>query len=86
MKKFKKKCLKEDVVVNCKTKKQAERLLKWATSKGLKWSDGRSYFRNTSWNENGEKTCYCLCVGMHDDTFHANCLNYKILSFKEALK
>jgi len=85
MKKFKNKCLKEDVAVNCKTKKQAEQFLKWATSKGLKWADGRSYFRNTNWNENGEKTCYYLCDGMYDDGFQAKYLNYKILSFKEAL-
>ena len=86
MKKFKKKCLKEDVVVNCKTKKQAEQLLTWATSKGLKWSDGRSYFNNSSWNEKGKRTCYFLYDGMYDDTFQANNLKYKILSFEEALK
>ena len=86
IKKFKKKCLKEDVAVNCKTKKQAEQFLKWATSKGLKWSNGRSYFNNTSWNRFGKRTCYFLCVGMYDDTLQAKRHNHTILSFKEALK
>ena len=86
MKKFKKKCLKEDVAVNCKTKKQAEQFLKWATSKGLKGADGRSYFRNTSWNDYGERTCYYLYDGMYSDNTFSKRHNHTILSFEEALK
>jgi hypothetical protein len=57
--KFNKKILNKGNVVICRTKKQAEALLKWAHERGFQWMDGEPFADsdgvNTSWDKFNKK-------------------------------
>ena len=87
MKKFKyKKIMKENTVVHCQSKKQAKQLLKWADSKGLRWSSNRSYLEDLNYDMYRGKTCYYLTLGFYCDSHFYKNKNYTILSFEEVIK
>ena len=52
MKKFDyNKIVQPKTAVHCKIEKQANELLKWADSKGLRWADGESYLKTNEYQE-----------------------------------
>lgn len=57
------KIMQPNTVVHCKTEEQAENLLKWVDSKGLKWGSGDSYLNKTRYSTYGDETCYKLQNG-----------------------
>jgi len=74
-----------DTVVHCTTDVQAFELLNWASSKGLKWSDGTAYssYKNC-YPHYRSKTCYDILSGYYTDIDNCKRNNYNILKFEEA--
>ncbi len=56
----------KDVVVNCKTKGEADEFLKFLDNKGIKWNSGNSIFKFGiyDYSEFKETTCFLLKTGM----------------------
>lgn len=56
----------KDVVVNCKTKGEADEFLKFLDNKGIKWNSGNSIFKSGiyDYSEFKETTCFLLKTGM----------------------
>lgn len=78
------KIMREKVAVNCKTEEQANTLLKWADSKGLKWNSGEKYLEGDwRWTVSKQNTCYNLFKGIYVSLNER--LGYAILSYEEAL-
>jgi hypothetical protein len=78
------KIMKPKTVVHCITEAQANELLKWADSKGLKWCDGSSYMEYNNWREYNQETCYYLYKGEFCDKKYYKAKGYTVLSFEEA--
>ena len=79
------KIIKENTVVHCKTEDQANELLTWADSVGLRWVDGESYLGSNNYNEYGDKTCYYLFENGYGDLDWCIDEDYKVIPFEEAL-
>jgi hypothetical protein len=78
------KIMKENVVVHCDTEEKANNLLLWADSKGLKWSDYKSYKYNF-WNVYWQKTCYDLYNGEFTNYNYYKNNNYKIYKYEDVI-
>ena len=84
--KFNKELIMQDsTVVHCRTEEQANQLLEWADSIGLKWITGNSYKNYTNYISYHEQTCYYLYEGTYTDLEFYKEKGYKILSFEEAI-
>lgn len=91
--KFNKKLIMQNkTVVHCKTEEEANSLLKWADSIGLKWNNsksclsynnGKSYLSHNNYSNFKEETCYNFKTGSHGDLEFYEEAGYKILSFEE---
>ena len=55
--------IKEYLIVACKTKEQAQRLIKEAYKQGFKWISELSDDNTTLWDVYKEKTMYCFRPG-----------------------
>ena len=59
------KIMQKNTVVHCDTEEKADKLLKWADSQGLRWSNGDSYLTVNEYFNYKEKTCYDLVYGLY---------------------
>lgn len=74
---------KEDIIVLCETKNEANQLLQKAHETGFCWKHGQSLLDFNMWDEFKHQTCYNLSRGMYSDYNWFKKENYKIISFDE---
>ena len=74
-----KEAIKENTVIHCKTKQEAERILGMAHELGYKWYIGENYENNTEWNCYKSTTCYYLFDGSFTDYNYFKIRNYNII-------
>lgn len=79
------KMMKPNIAVHCKTEQQAINLLNWADSKGLKWSNRRSYLEETHYTDYGVDTCYHLYGGLYCVRSWWEENSFTILSYEDVL-
>lgn len=73
--------VKPEVAIHCETKEEAEQLLKWAHSQGLKWNTKKSYLSGTAYDIHKDKTCYSLYTGRYTEVSFYKSEGYKIIKF-----
>ena len=71
-------------VVHCKTDEEANELLKWANSQGLRWHDGSSYLERTYFGKFDEM-CYYITRGEYCEKVYYENKGYTILEYDEVL-
>ena len=76
-----------NLVVNCRSEKEATELLTWADSKGRTWGNGESYLEDNKWGYNKTDTCYFIYGGTHSikSFFEEENTSYIVLPYNEAL-
>lgn len=71
------------IVINCKSKKDAENLMKIAHENELTWFDGDSYIKNDLYDYYGAHTCYELAKNDYGYKEEFIEKNYKILVYPD---
>ena len=74
------KIMQPKTVVYCDTEEKANKLLKWADSKGLTWCNGDSYLNDNQYNVFKDQTCYDLYDGVYGGL--NNCKKYRATIIK----
>jgi|LSQX01.2.fsa_nt_gb hypothetical protein len=74
-----KEAIKENTVIHCETKEEANRILGMAESLGYKWWYGKGYEDNTEWNCYKRTTCYYLFDGSYSNYNYFQIRNYNII-------
>lgn len=75
----------KQLAVHCNTEEKANALLKWASSKGLTWKNGRKFTSYNNWNKYGSDTYYRVLNGTFGLTEGHKKHNHKIISYEDAL-
>jgi len=70
------------LVVNCQTKKEAKKFLKYCEGKGLTWIGGDKPTCYTNWHYYREKTCYTSYINFADEEHHKS-NGYKVVTYSE---
>ena len=79
------KIIKPKTAIFCKTKEEAEELLKWVSTEKLIWYDGDPYLvEKTHWEKYKKEMCYVLHEGNYGN-YEWLKRNYTIIPFEEAL-
>lgn len=78
----------KDVVMHCKTEKEAKAFCKEMDDAKKLWSSNESYVYNngkinTNWSQYEEKTCYNFNYGYYDDLDFYKNLGYIILEYSD---
>lgn len=82
---FNLKILNENIIVNCRTKEQADILLNWATRNGKTWGSGGTYIDNTKWGDYEVETCYFINRGSYGNLPYHAIENKNIWTYEDAL-
>ena len=73
------------IVVNCKTEEEAKDFCRQMHGQGMKWSNGESYLKDTSYNARYEGTCY-YGNGEYSSRVFAEKYNYEILEWSDYMQ
>ena len=72
-----------DVVMHCKTEKEARDFCEYLDSIGRKWHTGTRYTKKLNWLTYRERTCYCFNDGSYSDLEYFLRNDYKILEWSD---
>ena len=70
----------ENICVHCQTLEEAKEFCILMHNHGMKWRGGKSYAKDTKWNNYIKRTCY-YGDGTFCDIDYANKYNHTILKF-----
>ena len=75
-----KEAIKANIMIQCKTEQEANRILGMAHELGYKWWTGQYYKDNTEWGVYENKTCYYLFDNSYSHYDYFNSKNHTIIS------
>jgi hypothetical protein len=73
------------IAVHCKTEEEAKDFCRQMHGQGMKWSNGKSYLKNTIYDMFNERTCY-YGDGKYSSLDFAENHNYKILEWSDYMR
>jgi len=82
---FNPRILSENIIINCRTKEQAEKLLKWADENGKRWSSKDKFISFTNWSQHSSDTCYVIRQGLYNNSEYHEANKQNIWSYEDAL-
>jgi len=80
---FKHLAIQPSTCVHATYRAHALKLLVWANALGMKWGDGTAYIDDYPYEDSGDKNCYNLYTGAHDQVNYYTENSYTIIPFEE---